>query len=144
MKKLMIGLVLLAATSAVAQDTIYTRNGETVAAKVYEITSTEIKYRKPSNPDGPLYVMSKDDVAVIEYKNGSKDVFQKDASGTTNSAQQNGNQVSNGNTATTYYAPSRPRVNVVIAPPPVVIGAPGWGYYYRPYRYHRHWRRGCW
>lgn len=140
----MIALFFASAASALAQDTIYTRNGETVAAKVYEITATEIKYRKPSNPDGPLYVMSKEEVAVIEYKNGSKDVFQKEASNSTNAAPQNANQPNNGNGATTYYAPARPRVNVVIAPPPVVIGAPGWGYYYRPYRYHRHWRRGCW
>jgi len=123
--------------SAVAQDTIITRSGEVIPAKVLEITPTEIKYKKPSNPDGPLYVASKENVAVIQYKNGTKDVFKLEESDDvyTNSTQ--GNQSGNN------YTP-RPRVNVVVAPPPIVIGT-GWGYY-RPHRHIRHnhwWRWGC-
>lgn len=132
MKYLISALICLSALSITAQDTIYTRNGEVIPAKVYEITATEIKYKKPSNPDGPLYTTSKDNVAVIEYKNGSKDVFQKDNT----QAQSNQN---NSNTYNYPYNYQRPRVNVVITAPPIVIG--GWGYY-RPFRHHRHWRCG--
>ena len=119
----------------VAQDTIYTRNGEVIPAKVYEITATEIKYKKPSNPDGPLYVTSKEDVAVIEYKNGSKDVFQlpgEDDTYATDAKKNDQNE--------NYSYERRSHVSVVIAPPAVVIG--GWGFH-RPYRFYRHWRRGC-
>ncbi len=137
MKKFIFSFFSLAALTVVAQDTIITRAGEVIPAKVYEITPTEIKYKKPTNPDGPMYVTSKEEVAVIEYKNGSKDVFQQESVNDVYSTSKNDQQANN----TTYHNP-RPRVNVVIAPPPVVVG-PGWGRY-RPYRYHRHgWRWGC-
>ncbi len=137
MKTFILAFITLSAFSAMAQDTIFTRSGEVIPAKVYEITATEIKYKKPSNPDGPMYTTSKENVTLIEYKNGSKDVFQQTADNTNNNSNQQTSQNNN-----TTYGNQRPRVNVVIAPPPIVIG--GWGYnYYRPYRYHRHWRRGC-
>jgi hypothetical protein len=146
MKTFILALISFSAFSALAQDTIFTRNGEVIPAKVYEITATEVKYKKPSNPDGPLYTTAKDNVTLIEYKNGSKDVFQQTSDNTNNNSTQT--QAQSGNvTNNTYYPSPRPRVNVVIAPPPVVIGpAWGWGYgYYRPYRYHRYWRHGwCW
>ena len=139
MKHFIFTFISLSALSAIAQDTIFTRNGEVIPAKVYEVTPTEIKYKKPSNPDGPLYVTSKDNVALIEYKNGSKDVFQQD------NAQAQTNQSNNNNSYNNdSYGYQRPRVNVMIATPPIVIGNT-WGYY-RPFRYHhRHmrWGWGC-
>jgi hypothetical protein len=116
-----------------SQDTIYTRNGEMIPAKVYEITQNEIKYKKPSNPDGPLYVANKSDVALIEYKNGSKDIFPTDA----NSSSVN----TNSQTANNSGYGSRRRVSVYITPPVIFCG--GYGYY-RPYRHY--WRRHgrCW
>lgn len=134
MKKIFFAMLGLAALGSFAQDTIYTRGGEVIPAKVYEITPTEIKYKKPSNPDGPLYVTSKENVAVIEYKNGSKDVFQQTSGNTSTSNSLSQDAIITNN----YYSNPRPRVNVVLAPAPLFLGAP-WGYY-RPYRYHyRHW-----
>jgi hypothetical protein len=42
---------------------------------VMEISSTEIKYKKADNMDGPDYVTDKNDVRSIRFKNGSVDSF---------------------------------------------------------------------
>lgn len=156
MKTLFISaFALLISVNAFSQDTLITRAGEVIPAKVHEINSTEIKYKKPSNPDGPLYVISKDEVAVIEYKNGSKDVFplsgqpQQVAAGSTDpsanqgnasGAQQPSTQVNNN-----YYGnPNRPGVNLVLGMGGfwgVPYWGSGWGWY-RPY--YRSYYRGGW
>ena len=65
----------LCAIVANAQDVIIFRNGEETEVKVEEITPNEVKYKKTSNPDGPSYIFNKDDIFMIKYKNGEKDVF---------------------------------------------------------------------
>ena len=77
MKKIgffIVGIVAITST-ALAQDTIYTVVGEKQCVKVYEVTPTEIKYKKTSNLDGPMYTVNKNTIALIEYKNGSKEVY---------------------------------------------------------------------
>ncbi len=135
MKKIILFVFSLGATGSFAQDTIYTRSGEVIPAKVYEIGATEIKYKKPSNPDGPLYVTTKEQVAVIQYKNGSKDVFQQEpVDDVYNTSRSTNDQA--------YNNQRSKNVNVVIAPPPIVVG-PTWGYRHRRH-YHWHWRWGWW
>lgn len=51
------------------------RNGDMVKAIVTEITSTEVKYKKASNPNGPLYTTPKSDILSILYVNGDVDKF---------------------------------------------------------------------
>lgn len=76
MKKLIVPLfLLLAAGYAFAEDLIVLRNGDIVKAVVTDITQTEIKYKKASNPNGPSYTINKSDVLSINYENGDKDVF---------------------------------------------------------------------
>lgn len=58
-----------------AQDTITLKTGETIAAKVAEVGINEIKYYKSTNPDGPVYVLSKTDVSGIKYANGTSETF---------------------------------------------------------------------
>ncbi len=58
-----------------AQDVLFKLDGEQVAVKVLEITPSEVKYKLTSNPDGPTYVLPKSEVFMVEYANGSKDVF---------------------------------------------------------------------
>ena len=124
-------LAMISSFSAISQDTLFTRGGQVIPAKVYEITQTEIKYKKPSNPDGPLYTISKEDIAVIEYKNGSKDVFQSQTQLVDNTySSAAAPQVNN------YYTNPvpRPSVNVVLGAP--VMGFWGWNRpYYRPFYY---------
>lgn len=60
---------------AEAQDLITTRKGEDIQAKVLEVDIDAIKYKKTANPDGPVYTIPREDVLVILYANGEKDVF---------------------------------------------------------------------
>lgn len=71
-----ISFVVFLCTMAVnAQDVIVFRNGDEVEAKVEEISSTQIKYKRTSNLDGPSYVSEKSEVSVIKYNNGEQEVF---------------------------------------------------------------------
>ncbi|MBL7912966.1 MAG: hypothetical protein JNJ41_18025 [Bacteroidia bacterium] len=59
-------------------DLVILKNGDEVKAKVLEITPIEIKYKKCLSPDGPLYVVKKNDVFMIKYSNGTKEVIKGD------------------------------------------------------------------
>ncbi|MBA3900751.1 MAG: hypothetical protein H0X62_11170, partial [Bacteroidetes bacterium] len=58
-------------------DMIVMRNGDEIPAKVFEIGDTEIKYKKCDNQNGPTYSLKKEDVLMVKYPNGSKDVFEQ-------------------------------------------------------------------
>jgi len=60
---------------ASAQDIITLKNGEEIKAVVTEIELNVIKYKKFDNQTGPAYTVSKADVFMIKYENGTKDVF---------------------------------------------------------------------
>lgn len=68
-------VMLFSASMLYAQDVITLRSGETINGKVAEVGTTEIRYYKADNADGPVYVTSKSDVVQIVYANGAKDVF---------------------------------------------------------------------
>lgn len=77
---LLIGLTLLFVSLGVAaKDIITTTDGKNIDAKVEEITETVIKYRKASNPNGPLYAIAISSVATIKYENGDIDTFSTSA-----------------------------------------------------------------
>ena len=58
-----------------AQDIIIMRDGNIIEAKVMEIHSSEIRYKRINNPDGPMIVISKDGVLSIRYENGAVDII---------------------------------------------------------------------
>jgi hypothetical protein len=58
-----------------SQDIITLKSGEEIKAKVLEVGTSEIKYKKFDNMDGPSYTVIKSNVFMIKYANGSKDVF---------------------------------------------------------------------
>ena len=60
----------IATYTASAQDIIVMKNGTAVKAKVQEITSNEIKYKKFSNLNGPLFVVDKSEVFAVNFENG--------------------------------------------------------------------------
>lgn len=77
-KFLLTGLIILfcAISNAVlSQDVIVLTNGDEVKARVSEVGTTEIKYKKFENLTGPTYTMLKSGVFEIKYENGSKDIF---------------------------------------------------------------------
>lgn len=115
MKHLSILALVFATNSSFAQDTLYTVSGQKIPAKVVEINQTEIKYKKANNPDGPVYVVDKTDVALIEYKNGSKELYGT-GSGSNEGVNTNDQSIANNNVS------PKPRVNVIIG------GGWGWGW----------------
>lgn len=65
-------VMLLSASMIYSQDIITLRTGETINGRISEVGINEIRYYKSDNPDGPVYVTSKADVAEIVYANGKK------------------------------------------------------------------------
>jgi hypothetical protein len=59
-----------------AQDTITKISGEIVVARVLEIGSTEIKYKKFDLQDGPDFIDLKSNIKSIRYANGQLEQFQ--------------------------------------------------------------------
>ncbi|MBL0049573.1 MAG: hypothetical protein IPP32_15920 [Bacteroidetes bacterium] len=58
-----------------AQDRMFFKNGDMVEAKILEVSSSEIVYKKATNPDGPSYHELKSNVSKIEFANGTVEVF---------------------------------------------------------------------
>jgi len=75
MKTLTLFLALLYAGICVGQDVIIMKDGDEIEAKVTEILTDNIKYKRASNPTGPTYTISKSKVFMIRYESGDKDVF---------------------------------------------------------------------
>lgn len=59
-----------------ADDIIVLNTGDIIRASVLEIGTSEIKYKKSSNINGPTYTILKNDVLSIIYDNGDKDSFE--------------------------------------------------------------------
>lgn len=94
MKNQSIFLVILSlvCSSLSAQDIIINKEGDEIKAKVLEITSAEIKYKRFDNQDGPIFTLSKAEVLLIRYENGTKDVFQNQAEESSNVKAQSSEQ----------------------------------------------------
>ena len=75
MKKLVLLFAAVCPLIALAQDKIITKKGETIAAKVLEISTDEVKYKKADNPQGPTYIAQKAELQAIEYENGGKEIY---------------------------------------------------------------------
>lgn len=56
-------------------DLIVLKNGEEIMGKVSEITTTEVKYKKCDNLDGPVISLKKSEVLMVKYPNGAKDII---------------------------------------------------------------------
>ncbi len=74
-KSLLVLLCTLSYSAISAQDIIMKKNADEIQAKVTEIGTTEIKYRKWDNLNGPVYTIPVDEVFVIKYENGTTDKF---------------------------------------------------------------------
>jgi len=68
-------LLLLGFMSLRAQDTIYKRSGEVIPAKITEISTAEVKYKRFSMPDGPVFIIGRSEVQKIRFSNGVVDSF---------------------------------------------------------------------
>lgn len=75
-KVLTFALAVLAFVSVNAQDMLILKSGEDINSKIVEVSNQEIKYKKFENLDGPTYTVSKADVFMIKYQNGTKETFE--------------------------------------------------------------------
>lgn len=76
MKKVLFVLMFLASTFvASAQDVVVKKDGSTILSKIVEIGTTEIKYKKWNNQNGPMYTIAKAEVQSINYENGEEEIF---------------------------------------------------------------------
>ena len=81
--RLTIGLfsvLMMVVTLASGQDTIITIDGEEISANVVEVRLNEVAYKKQNNPTGPLYIIPHQQVYMIKYANGTKEVFSYEVS----------------------------------------------------------------
>lgn len=72
---LLLFLFLGIARTMTAQDVILKKDNTTILSKVLEITTTEIKYKKWSNQEGPTYSISRSLVTSINFQNGEVERF---------------------------------------------------------------------
>lgn len=76
MKKQLLLSVMVAITYyASAQDIIIKKSGDEINSKVVEITTDAIKYKEFENQDGPLRNVALNDVFMIIYENGKREVI---------------------------------------------------------------------
>lgn len=76
MKRILLLLIFaLSFGTLSAQDIILKKNADEIQANVLKVSDTEVTYKKWENPDGPIYSIAKNEIFIIKYKNGSKDVI---------------------------------------------------------------------
>lgn len=78
MKKFILSLVAIcAATVLFAQDVIVTIDGQQISAKILEISSYEIKYLDFNHQDGPVYVLSIQEILSVQLANGDVKSYER-------------------------------------------------------------------
>lgn len=77
---ILLAFLLLAGISAYAQDIITKKDGTDIQAKILEVTNSEIKYKKFSNPEGPVFTMPISEILIVRYENGENEVFSESQS----------------------------------------------------------------
>ncbi len=81
MNKLFCIMLLFIGVQLFSQDLIILNSGNEIEAKVLEINSKNIDYKKYSNIDGPTYHLDKSEIFMIKYQSGDKDMFTNNGSG---------------------------------------------------------------
>ena len=72
---LLLASFFLAEFIAMSQDLITRKDGTEIQAKILEVNTSEIKYKRYSNPDGPVFTLPISDILEVRYENGENDVF---------------------------------------------------------------------
>ncbi|MBR1809076.1 MAG: hypothetical protein IJ776_06790 [Paludibacteraceae bacterium] len=74
--KILLSLVLFSSAIYLsASDIIVTLESQKIEALITEVSSSEVRYKKASNPDGPTFVITTADIASIIYQNGDVQAF---------------------------------------------------------------------
>ena len=76
MKNILLFILFICLSNIIkAQDTLSMRSGENILVKVIEVGTSEVKYKKIGNLNGPVFSMLKSDLLLIKYENGTKEDF---------------------------------------------------------------------
>jgi hypothetical protein len=76
MKNILLFILFVCLSNIIkAQDTLSMRSGENILVKIIEVGTTEVKYKKQDNLNGPVFSILKSDLLVIKYENGTKEDF---------------------------------------------------------------------
>lgn len=67
-------------------DRLIFNDGEELQVKVYEISSSQVKYKPCDHLDGPMHVCAKETLFMISYSSGVSEVIKSEAAGTSRSA----------------------------------------------------------
>lgn len=67
-------------------DIITLKNGEDIKVKILEIGTSEIKYKRCDNLQGPTITVRKSEVFSIKYPNGTKEIISKSSSSSVDGA----------------------------------------------------------
>lgn len=68
-------MLTLVCCTVSAQDIILKKNADEIQAKVLKVTETVVEYKKWGNLDGPIYTIPANEIFIIKYQNGSKDII---------------------------------------------------------------------
>ena len=74
---------------AMAQDKIIFKDGLETDARIIEITGSEIKYKSFTNLNGPVHIITKNEIQLIRYENGAEDYFNNEKTMKTTAGQVN-------------------------------------------------------
>ena len=78
-KLLIIVISLFLINTGKAQDLIIKNNGDTIKAKILEVTDEAIRYKKTNNIDGPTFVTNKNELSKVVYANGTEEKIEAKA-----------------------------------------------------------------
>lgn len=62
-------------TKCTSQDLLTMKNGEDIKTKIIEVNQLNVIYKKFDNLNGPNYTIPKEEILLIRYENGTKDIF---------------------------------------------------------------------
>lgn len=68
-------LLLTFGLRILSQDTLYFKNQQRLAVVLLEINPDNVKYKRFDNKEGATYTVLKNELNLVKFKNGSKEVF---------------------------------------------------------------------
>ena len=74
--------VFLCGAALKGQDTLVKRNGDTLIIKLTEVNQNNIRYKLFDYPDGPIFTAPKEEIKLIIYQNGKRELFDSYVSST--------------------------------------------------------------
>ena len=77
-KSLTLLLLVILSSLSFAQDIIITKDKERIQAKILEVSKDEIKYKKFTYQDGPIFSIDIDEVVTVAYENGEVEVYDEE------------------------------------------------------------------